>query len=69
MTTPIIDPVCGMEVKPQHYETLYLGTSYAFCSAQCQQRFLADPHRYVAVTQTGQPESAKPEEGGNKAHQ
>ncbi len=41
------DPVCGMEVDSQQCTTEYLQSSYAFCSAQCRDRFLATPHLYI----------------------
>ena len=49
MSTTARDPVCGMEVAPKQFETVYEGLHYAFCSAQCRQRFLANPHLYVGV--------------------
>lgn len=53
MSTTVTDPVCGMEVKPHQNEIIYLEVAYAFCSPQCQQRFLANPHLYVGAP--GQP--------------
>lgn len=47
--TTMIDPVCGMQVEPHRNEVAYLGISYAFCSQQCQQRFLANPHLYIGT--------------------
>lgn len=49
MSTTVKDPVCGMEVAPTQFETVYEGLHYAFCSEQCRQRFLANPHLYVGV--------------------
>ena len=49
MSTTVKDPVCGMEVAPAQFETEYEGLRYAFCSEQCRQRFLANPHLYVGV--------------------
>lgn len=43
------DPVCGMDVTPGQFETVYAGIHYAFCSEQCRQRFVANPHLYVGV--------------------
>jgi P-type Cu+ transporter len=44
------DSMCGMTVEPSTaagtYE--YGGTTYAFCSAHCLQRFRAHPEQYVA---------------------
>jgi Cu+-exporting ATPase len=43
------DPVCGMEVDPQHAAAKMesQGTTYAFCSQDDHERFMADPERYV----------------------
>lgn len=49
MRATVKDPVCGMEVAQAQFETVYEGIRYAFCSEQCQQRFLANPHLYVGV--------------------
>lgn len=44
------DPVCGMEVKPEHAagSQEYEGRMYFFCCRQCWERFRAEPERYVA---------------------
>lgn len=59
MSTMAIDPVCGMEVKPHQNETIYLDMHYAFCSQQCRDRFLANPHLYI-----GQPGRKAPKQQG-----
>jgi len=41
------DPVCGMIVGDDAIATDYEGIRYAFCSAQCRERFIATPHLYV----------------------
>lgn len=41
------DPVCRMEVAATSLATEYAGIAYAFCSAQCKERFLANPHLYI----------------------
>lgn len=43
------DPVCQMLVAPDQYAINYQGVDFAFCSQQCQDRFLANPHLYVGV--------------------
>ncbi len=46
----VTDPVCGMVVDPAktpHHAT-YQGGDFSFCSARCQDRFAADPERYLA---------------------
>jgi P-type Cu+ transporter len=44
-----IDPVCGMEVNPASAEAQseYGGQTFYFCSAECKQRFDAEPQRYI----------------------
>jgi YHS domain-containing protein len=49
MSATVKDPVCGMDVAPAQFETIYEGLRYAFCSEQCRQRFVANPHLYVGV--------------------
>ena len=49
MSATVKDPVCGMEVAPTQFETIYEGLHYAFCSEQCRQRFAANPHLYIGV--------------------
>lgn len=44
------DPVCGMMVDPhtaKHRHT-YEGHTYYFCRAGCQEKFAADPEKYLA---------------------
>ncbi len=43
------DPVCHMEVSETSFATEYEGIRYAFCSAQCKERFLANPHLYTGL--------------------
>jgi xanthine dehydrogenase accessory factor len=45
-----IDPVCGMtvDVETARYRTSHDGRTYYFCAARCQQRFEAEPERYLA---------------------
>ncbi len=43
------DPVCEMMVDPQNNAIEYLQMSFAFCSKQCQERFLANPHLYIGI--------------------
>lgn len=49
MSAMVKDPVCGMDVAPIQFETIFEGLHYAFCSDQCQQRFVANPHLYIGV--------------------
>lgn len=49
MNDLVQDPVCGMQVDAGQYATEYLGGHYAFCSLQCQERFLANPHLYIGL--------------------
>jgi P-type Cu+ transporter len=43
------DPVCGMSVDPASakYRTEHGGTTYYFCSAKCQAKFVAEPAKYL----------------------
>jgi len=41
------DPVCEMMVNPDDNAIVYLQMNFAFCSRQCKERFLANPHLYV----------------------
>lgn len=43
------DLVCGMMVDPQDNAIEYLQMSFAFCSRQCKERFLANPHLYIGT--------------------
>ena len=47
MTDLVQDPVCHMQVPATSFATEHSGIKYAFCSAQCQARFLANPHLYI----------------------
>ena len=45
----VIDPVCGMSANPEntdHYHE-YAGQIYDFCSSKCQNKFMADPEKYL----------------------
>jgi len=54
------DPVCEMCVAPEQNAVNCLGMHFAFCSQQCKERFLTNPHLYIglpgepAPKQTGQ---------------
>lgn len=43
------DCVCGMQVESGANQVVYLGMPYSFCSEQCQERFLANPHLYIGL--------------------
>jgi YHS domain-containing protein len=47
MNKTVEDPVCHMSVSETSFATEYAGIRYAFCSAQCKERFLENPHLYV----------------------
>lgn len=49
MNRRVKDPVCGMEVDPHDHALVYLQMHFAFCSLQCRERFLANPHLYVGI--------------------
>jgi Cu+-exporting ATPase len=41
------DPVCGMEVKENNFESTYMGRKYIFCSNACKLKFDKNPKEYV----------------------
>jgi len=43
------DVVCGMSVDRASFGIDHQGSHFAFCSAQCRERFLANPHLYVGL--------------------
>ncbi|MCM2287437.1 MAG: heavy metal translocating P-type ATPase [Sulfuritalea sp.] len=44
----MIDPVCGMTVKPDSVHVIeHAGQTYHFCSAKCLDKFAAEPQRYL----------------------
>lgn len=47
MSEIVKDYVCQMPVPSTSFATEYAGGHYAFCSAQCKERFLANPHLYI----------------------
>lgn len=55
------DPVCLMLVEPDQHAIEYLGMHFAFCSPQCQERFLANPHAYI-----GAPDAKAPKQEGRE---
>lgn len=44
-----VDPVCGMDVEQARAAAAirYAGQTFHFCSAECAQKFRADPSRYT----------------------
>jgi P-type Cu+ transporter len=48
------DPVCGMEVDPEHAAGVveHDGQRFYFCSPSCVERFKADPEKYLAPRET-----------------
>ena len=50
-TASVTDPVCGMKVNPANarYSAEHAGHRYFFCSQACQQKFQAEPGRYLAA--------------------
>jgi len=49
-----IDPVCKMTVDPTtaKFKAVVGDQTYYFCSASCQQKFLAAPSKYPASHRT-----------------
>jgi Cu+-exporting ATPase len=56
-----IDPVCGMSVDPHtaKYRHTHEGYPFYFCSANCQQKFTADPNKFLS--QRKEPSLSVPE--------
>jgi len=48
-TDKVKDPVCGMMVPPDQNAIIYQEMHFAFCSLQCKERFLANPHLYIGI--------------------
>ncbi len=46
----VIDPVCGMRVDPAttSHHASHGGRDFHFCSERCQEKFVADPARYLS---------------------
>ena len=55
------DVVCGMRVPRNQYAIDSLGMHFAFCSLQCKERFVANPHLYI-----GHPGQQSPKQNGGK---
>ncbi len=56
-----IDPVCGMTVAPTSpHKAEHAGRSYAFCSAGCRSKFMANPSQYQQADQTAGPVEQAP---------
>lgn len=55
------DPVCGMLVDPERLAVTVEGMRFAFCSEQCRERFLANPHLYI-----GKPGERAPKQSGQQ---
>jgi YHS domain-containing protein len=61
------DPVCGMTVAPSSpHVAEYSGRAYAFCSAGCRAKFIAEPTRYVDTQ--GNPRPASNTASDRKTH-
>jgi len=41
------DPVCHMDVSDNDIHERYQGSHFYFCSEQCRERFVTNPHLYV----------------------
>lgn len=53
------DPVCKMWVGRDEHALDSMGMHFAFCSIQCRERFMANPHLFI-----GQPGEAAPVQRG-----
>lgn len=52
------DPVCHMWVAPYQNAVSYQDMDFAFCSKQCKDRFMANPHLYIGVPGEKAPKQA-----------
>jgi Cu+-exporting ATPase len=61
-----IDPVCGMKVEEKSAagSVNHHGEPYYFCGPGCQQRFLAEPSKYVQARRTDAPADSPQKETG-----
>jgi len=57
------DPVCGMMVEPARAagKAEYNGTTYYFCNPRCEQRFGAEPEKFLAPKPAAAPASSAAE--------
>ena len=57
-----VDPVCGMTVDAEtaEHRVVHHGRTYHFCSVRCEDKFEADPDRYIEQT----PEARTPPQTG-----
>ncbi|MFQ5407463.1 MAG: heavy metal translocating P-type ATPase [Anaerolineales bacterium] len=48
----VIDPVCGMEIKPENAAATreHMGATFYFCSDPCAATFDSDPHKYALTS-------------------
>jgi len=53
------DPVCEMSVSAGSFDYKHLGMNYSFCSQQCHDRFVGNPHLYI-----GKPGKPSPKQQG-----
>lgn len=62
MALLVIDPVCGMEIDPTSAaaKSDYKGISFYFCAVECQEKFDADPDRYLTGATEPMPASEGP---------
>jgi len=66
-TDPWRDPVCGMEVSASSpHRHVHEGRTYHFCSARCQERFAAEPLRFLAPPQEAPHRITPPSAAGRR---
>jgi Cu+-exporting ATPase len=55
MVEKVKDPVCGMEIRPEDAVATehQKGRWFSFCSQECHEAFVSDPHRYVHAAAPG----------------
>ena len=60
MSDTVRDPVCGMAVDPitAKFHIAHAGQQFYFCSSRCQEKFQAEPARYLAPAPKATPAPA-----------
>ncbi len=61
----VLDPVCGMKIDPATAagRAEHAGTTYHFCSASCERKFVAEPARFLGERPVAADPPAPPQAG------
>lgn len=56
IVSAIVDPVCGMSVKPDSQHRIrHAGKDYLFCSSSCLNKFTEEPARFIGAKKSDAP--------------